>query len=136
MPQIIEYLDKIAREKQRDVLMLNFIDSSMNLDEISDMNFEQYKPFVDVTAWLDANDIQWQLCVLQGGMVSSGRIYVDVPFDEADPVYQKLAGYLENPDGSMKIEGVNFFYMPLEKAMEYAEQDEPGYWEKYWGYDK
>ena len=132
MPQLIKYLDKIAREKKRDVLMLDFIDSTMDIDEISDMNFEQYKPFVDVTAWLDANGIHWQPCGLQNSMVKSGRIYVDVPYDEADPVYQKLAGYLENPDGSMKIEGVKFQFMPLAMAMEFAEQDEPGYWEKYW----
>ncbi len=32
----------------------------------------------------------------------------------------------------MKIEGVTFYYMPLEDAMQYAEQDEPGYWENKW----
>ena len=133
MPQLIEYLDKIARVKQRAVLSLSFIDEAMELDDILEMDFEHYKPFMEVTAWLDANGIQWQPCALQSGIASSCRIYVDVPFDEADPLYQKLAGYLENPDGSMKIEGVKFFYMKLEMAMQFAEQDEPGYWEKYWG---
>lgn len=65
----------------------------------------------------------------------SGTHYVDVPFYQADSVYQKLAGHLENPDGSMKIPSVTFQYMPLSAAMEYAEQDEPGYWEKYWEED-
>jgi hypothetical protein len=128
MPQLIQYLDKIAREKQRDVLCLSFFNSSMSLDDML-MDFEQYKPFVDMTAWLDANGIQWQPCALPSGIASSGRIYVDVPFDENDPVYQKLAGHLENPDGSMKIEGVTFYYMSLEDAMKYAYQDEPGYWD-------
>jgi hypothetical protein len=53
---------------------------------------------------------------------------IDVPYDEANPVCQKLADHLENPDGSMKIEGVNFYYMPLEEAMKYAEQDEKECW--------
>ena len=53
---------------------------------------------------------------------------IDVPYDEANPVCQKLADHLENPDGSMKIEGVNFYYMPLEEAMKYVEQDVAGYW--------
>lgn len=127
MPQLIQYLDKIAREKQRSVLMLNFIDYSMTLFEVLDFDFEQYEPFVEITAWLDENGIKWQPCTLQSNMVLTGRIYVDVPFDENDPVYQKLAGHLENPVGSMKIEGVAFYYMPLDKAMEYAYQDEPGY---------
>jgi hypothetical protein len=135
MPQLIEYLDKIARKKQRDVLSLSFIDSSMELAEILEMDFDAYKPFLEVTAWLDANEIQWQPCCLQNSMVIQGRIYIDVPFDEADPVYKKLAGYLENPDGSMKIQSVAFQYMPLTHAMEYACQDEPGYWEKYWADD-
>lgn len=135
MPQIIEYLDKIARGKQRDVLSISFLDSSMELDEILDIDFDQYKPFLEVTAWLDANDIRWQPCCLQNSLVIQGRIYVDVPFDEADPVYQKLTGHLENPDGSMKIQSVAFQYMPLAAAMEFACQDAPGYWEKYWAED-
>jgi hypothetical protein len=135
MPQLIEYLDKIARDKQRDVLCLSFLDSSMEIDELLDMNFEQYKPFVEMSAWLDANGIKWQSCALQSGIASSGRIYVDVPFDESDPLYQKLASYLENPDGSMKLEGLKFFYMSLAQAMEFAEQDEPGYWDNYWKND-
>lgn len=135
MPQLIEYLDKIAREKQRDVLSISFLDSLMELDEILNIDFDQYKPFLEVTAWLDANNIPWQPCCLQNSIVIQGRIYVDVPFDEADPVYQKLAGHFENPDGSMKIPGVTFQYMPLAAAMEFACQDEPGYWEKYWADD-
>ena len=132
MPQLIEYLDKIARDKQRDVLSISFLDASMELDDILDIDFDQYKPLLEVTAWLDENGIQWQPCCLQNSIVIQGHIYVDVPFDEADPVYQKLAGHIENPDGSMKISSVTFQYMPLSAAMEFACQDEPGYWEKYW----
>lgn len=130
MPQLIQYLDEIAREKQRAVLFLNFVDSSMELSEILNFSYERCKPFMDVTAWLKANDIKWQPCALQGEMVHRGRIYVDVPFDVDNSVYQKLADHLENPDGSMKIEGVVFLYMPLEMAMKYAYQDEPGYWDQ------
>lgn len=127
MPQLIQYLDKIAREKQRAVLCLSFLDHIKTLDEALEIDFELYKPFLEVASWLDANDIQWQPCGLQSDVLKHGRIYVDVPFDEADPVYQKLAEHLENPDGNMKIEGVAFYYMPLEEAMKYAHQDEPGY---------
>ena len=135
MPQLIEYLDKIAREKQRDVLSISFLDSSMDLDEVLDIDFDQYLPFLEVTAWLNANNVPWQPCCLQDSIVIQGRIYVDVPFDEADPVYQKLAGHLENADGSMKITSVTFQYMPLEYAMKFADQDDPGYWKKYWADD-
>jgi hypothetical protein len=63
-----------------------------------------------------------QPCGFQNDFVKFGRIYVDVHYVEADPVHQKLADHLENPDGNMKIEGVKFYYMPLEDAMKYAEQ--------------
>jgi len=35
----------------------------------------------------------------------------------------------------MKITGVIFQYMLLPAAMEFAFQDEPGYWKKYWDDD-
>jgi tagatose-1,6-bisphosphate aldolase non-catalytic subunit AgaZ/GatZ len=35
----------------------------------------------------------------------------------------------------MKIPSVTFQYMPLTAAMEFAFQDEPGYWKKYWAED-
>lgn len=130
MPQLIKYLDKIAREKQRDVLCISCIDKYMALDDLLDMDFDQHKPYVDVTTWLDVNKMQWQPCGFQNDVVKSGRIYVDVPYDEADPMYRKLADHLENPDGSMKIEGVTFYYMLQEEAMKYAEQEEAGYWER------
>ena len=131
MPQLIKYLDKIARDKQRDVLSISFLDPSMELEDILDIDFDQYKPFLEVTAWLDVNGIQWQPCCLQNSMVIQGYIYVDVPFDEANTVYQKLARHVKNADGSMKTQSVTFQYLTLE----YACQDEPGYWDKYWADD-
>lgn len=32
-----------------------------------------------------------------------GQIYIDVPFDQALPEYRKLAGFLENQDGTMRL---------------------------------
>lgn len=131
MPYLIKYVDKIAREKHRGVLFLSFIES-MDWGEISECDFSKHHLYQDVTAWLDENGIKWFPCMVQGGE-TLGRIYVDVPFDLDDPEYQKLAGYLENPDGSMKIEGVKFWYLPLETAMQFAYQDESSYWQKHWG---
>ena len=64
------------------------------------------------------------LCAATGG-----DIYIDVPFDTDNPVFQKLSSYLETPDGVMKIDGVVFCYLPLDVAMENAHHDEPGFWE-------
>ena len=57
LPQLIEYLDKIAREKRRDVLMLSFIDTSLDIDDLLIFDYEQYKPYVEVIKRLDENHI-------------------------------------------------------------------------------
>jgi hypothetical protein len=59
-----------------------------------------------------------------------GHIYVDLPFDTANADYRKLADFLETPDGKMKIEGAEFYFLPLDTAMNNTHHDEPGYWEK------
>jgi hypothetical protein len=60
-----------------------------------------------------------------------GQIYLDVPFDDNDPLYVLVRDYLENPNGTRRFETVGFWYLPLEKAMENAHHDEPGFWEKW-----
>ena len=127
MPQIVQYIDKFAREKQRDVLFIIF---KLPDNDGFFVDYQKLKPRKKIINWLEKNKIGWSPCAFQGQMMGcSGTIYLDVPFDTADPTYQKLSGYLENPDGTMKIEGVTFGYLPLEQAMQYAEQDKPGYWE-------
>ena len=134
MPRLIAFIDRIAREKNHGVLMIRFKLPSVHIIDSPLYEYEQFQPRKEVIAWLDANSIKWLPCARQKEIGYSGMIYVDVPFDLAVPEYRKLAEYLENPDGSMRIEGVIFEYFPLELAMKYADQDEPGYWEKYWGW--
>lgn len=127
MPQIVQYIDKFAREKNRDVLMLQFNQSES--DDSFFVDWEKCKPRKKIITWLEAQGISWSLCALQGAMGYLGHIYLDVPFDTTDPIYQKLAEYLENSDGTMKLRGVNFYLISLADSMKYAEQDEPGYWD-------
>ena len=56
-----------------------------------------------------------------------GDIYLDVPYDKDLLLYQALEAYLQYPDDRMRFDNVMFLYMPLELAMENAEQDEPGF---------
>jgi hypothetical protein len=55
-----------------------------------------------------------------------------VPYDENDPIYQKLRGFLEKPDGTSALPGAHFCYYPLEEAMKNASHDAPGFWDKVW----
>ncbi|APR93817.1 hypothetical protein PATSB16_04730 [Pandoraea thiooxydans] len=54
-----------------------------------------------------------------------------MPFDLADPIYQKVAAYLENPDGTTRIPGARFECLPLSRALRNKHHDVPGFWEKW-----
>lgn len=142
MPTLIEHIDAIARKKGRDVLFLVFsIENDDDMNKALSVDWDSLPIRKQVISWLDQNHIAWYPC----GLVANenvvvgylGRIYIDVTFDQTDPVYQKLADYLETPDGEMKLPGVEFCYLPLEIAMKNVHHDEPGFWdrwaEKFWG---
>lgn len=139
MPQLIEHIDKIARDKKRDVLLLTFHDQAFK-DAGDTVMFPRFdyskcKPREEIMEWLTANNIQFSPCgsiASENSMVPYlGQLYIDVLFDETDPTYQKVRDFLENSDGTMKINGVGFNYCPLELAMKNAHHDEPGFWEKW-----
>ena len=142
MPQLIEHIDAICRAKQRAVLYLQFypvdhydlrVESKRKYDWLTDKRRQK------ILDWLDVNNIQWTQCgpfAQQGGVFwfgYLGDIYVDVPFDEADPKYCLLRNHIEKPDGSMRNENVRLYYVPLEQAMKYAHHDESVYWERVMG---
>lgn len=137
MPMLIEYIDAIARQKQRDVLFVTFHAAKADPRDEWGCSYDWENdpvraPFCE---WLTAHGIAWQCCA---GVADEnymgpyeGGIYVDVPFDEVNPLYVLVRDYLENPDGSMKFETVSFWVLPLEKAMENAHHDEPRFWEQW-----
>lgn len=133
MPQLIEHIDAIARQKGRDVLSIHFrpgYPEALAYDYRKDAERER------VIGWLEAQGIPWQPC---GDVADEarmmpyvGEVYVDVPFDPAGPHFRKLQTYLENPDGTMRHPRVVFMCLLLEKAMKNAHHDEPGFWDR-WG---
>lgn len=133
---LIEYIDAIARKKQRTVLYITFHPPTV-YEDCGSYCFESDPNRKRVISWLDEHNIKWQMCgpVARETFNSCmgaylGEIYIDVPFDENDPVYQIVREYIENPDGTMRDEQVCWYYLPFEKAMENAHHDEPGFWEK------
>jgi hypothetical protein len=132
MPQLIEHIDAIARKKGRDVIFVTF--PECDVWEFPHMDYEVCAARKTVIRWLDKNHIEWKLCASyasENGFESySGQIYIDVPYEPDNPLYQKIESFLENPDGTPKIEGTIFWLLPLEQAMENKHHDEPGFWEK------
>lgn len=156
MPQLVQYIDAIAREKQRGVLFIQFRLAKSGTDNnkdntvlralygnyfnnmralFSECDYENDERRTEVLQWLDAHGIPWQKCapLMDFSLCRyMGDVYLDIPYDEQNEQYQLVCEYLENPDGSMRDERVTWYYLPLERAMQNAYQDEPGYWDEDW----
>ena len=132
MPQTIQHIDRIARQKKRGVLMIVF-GIEDNIFEFTD--YSETEIWQVVTDWLDEQQIPWGPCAgfaSENSMESyRGHIYVDIPYDEQNADYRKLEGYFENPDGTMRMPKVTLCYQPLVVAMKNAHHDEPGFRERW-----
>lgn len=140
MPELISHIDAIARQKGRDVLFVRFGELSEHCFPLWVLSRDE-NPYdwrtdpnrFELISWLDARRVGWSPCgyfadenVMLGYW---GDIYVDLPFDTADPSYHELASHLEYPDGSRKITGVTLCCVTYEAALSNAHHDEPGFWE-------
>lgn len=133
---LIDYIDKIARDKQRDVLYVDFYEVMMGYPADYQLikNYETCEARQRLIQWCEDHGITAYPCgpVARGKedyRSYRGQLYIDVPFDKTDSDYQKVENLLENEDGSRKIPGVRFCYFPLVVAMENAHHDELGYWD-------
>lgn len=130
MPSYIEHIDKIARDKGRNVLYICF-----DIKKIPNFDYDSFQPRTELMQWFEDNRITVapSVGVADENCIKTyqGQLYVDVPFDENDPDYIKIRDHLENPDGSSRIPGVLFCYLPLETAMKNKHHDEPGFWDKW-----
>lgn len=115
MPQLLQHIDAIAREKNRDVLFVHF------------ENYKQHAQDPDAIrqnfmGWLEQHNIGFKACfgIEQNETLEtySGDLYIDVPFDISNPDFQVLSEYLEDEQGNMKIDGILFFTLSLELALE------------------
>lgn len=130
MPQILENIDKIARDKNRDVIYISF-----NREKFPSFEYEDYDERNKLLEWIEANNIPYSLC---GPLASEngweryrGQLYLDVPIDESNKQYQLICEHMDHPDGSFKIPGVESWIFPLKKALENKHHDEPGFWDKW-----
>ena len=136
MPKILEHVDKIARDKQRGVLFVVFGKSKKEsiLDYFS-YDYKKDSIRKRFLSWLKQNAILYQECAplaSENGFGSyRGELYNDIPREKNDERYLNLNNHLEYPDGKMKIEGIEYYYLPLEAAMKNAHHDVPGFWEKW-----
>ena len=119
MPQLVLPIDEIARQKQRDVLFVTFPELEVFSD--SRLDIATYPPRKELLAFLDENQIPWTPCAYfsNSGYLAGDTewIYLDVPLEVDNPQYQKLAEYLETPEGTPRDPRVRFLCLPLAKAL-------------------
>jgi hypothetical protein len=81
------------------------------------VDWDKYNPRNNFVKFGKENGIKFRRCILgvhvplgmfEGGAVSSRSFHLDVPYDELNVQYQLLLSYLENQDGTPKIEEIDF----------------------------
>ena len=134
---IIEHIDKIARDKKRDVLYIVFNAPQENndIENYFSYDYETDTTRIDFIKWLNDNKIPFEECgpiASENGWESyRGQLYIDIPMDENDVRYLTLNNHLEYENGDMKIDGIMYYHVPLKIAMKNAHHDEPGFWDKW-----
>lgn len=125
----IEHIDKIARDKQRGALYLEFQAG----EEEEDFDWRQSSARNEITAWLDHKGIGWEPCgkVCNPNRIEGyeGAIYIDLALDEDCPKYQALVEFLGDDGGETRFPGVRFIFVTLNLAMKNSHHDAPGFWE-------
>jgi len=125
MPQLLQHIDQIAREKKRDVIYIEFHNFAGNYH----LDYRKNPSREIIADWLATNNIpHWECGGPEVGFWSTryrGEIYIDVPYDKCDPLYLKIESFLENPDGTMRFEGAWFRGLTLASCMLNAHLDEP-----------
>lgn len=126
MPITLKSIDKIGREKNRDVLYIAFDEKVFPSNKYKD-----YENRADLLKWLDENNIGYEMCFEycspNGFRTYRGQLYIDVPFDETLNKYNLLNNHIEFSDGALRFQGIGLFALPLAIAIKNAYMDEPDY---------
>ena len=137
MPRLIQHIDKLAREKGRGVLFLEFHDLRVPFPK--DLDDRTRAARDTIIRWLEQNHIPFEPCagIAHPNLIEGyqGQLYIDVPLDPDDPTYRKLAHFLEDDaknTGATRFPGVRFSFLSLDLAMRNQHHDAPGFWESVW----
>lgn len=124
MPQLIRTIDEIAREKQRDVIFVQFHNFSTGF--VADYRTNPSR--AAIISWLDEQRIMYLPC---GGFDSGcivegydGELYIDVAIDEKDDNFFKLSEWFLRDEGEPRHENAWLFYLPLAVALLNSNEEE------------
>ena len=146
MPMLIPCIDEIARQKQCDVAFLTFGDLPDVVQKQSKgerlrryvfgiNDWTSHPSRIQIIRLLKTNDIPWRICAgpSNSGFITGGyqgQIYLDVPYDadlpeeQQHPLFKKCLAIIEDGAGQVKWEGVNFYGLTLERAIDMGKSAE------------
>ncbi len=126
MPKILKHIDQIGREKNRDVLYIEF-----DRKVFAGYRYQNYQNRAELIEWLKTNDIAYEECFGYasdtGDESYKGQLYIDIPFDETLEKYNLLNNHIELKDGELRFEGIGLWTLLLEDANKNAFMDDPDY---------
>lgn len=124
MPQLIISIDEIARRKQRDVIYVEF----QNTEPGDRLDYRLDPSRNAIFDLFTANGIPYFECgefASDTGLASyRGQIYIDVPFDEDNPLFTNAVRLLTLVKTLAKDQTPQLFLLSLSNAMKNAHHDE------------
>lgn len=127
MPQLIMSIDEIARRKQRDVIYIEFQDSSSGVR----LDYKENRTRQIALKWFTEYQIPFYEC---GGYASDigldsyrGQVHIDVPLTPDNPLLIKVINLLGRASKVTALPGPRICFVSLLYAMENAHHDDPEY---------
>lgn len=129
MVKLIKTIDSVARERLSDVIFIEIFDKD-------GLPTRDHPSLREVTSWLSAEGFNWQVCAaFQSGWLNieggARVIFIDAKYEPGSLSLERLDRQFEKSDGSPRINGLVLTLLTLTEAMTNAEQDEPGFWERF-----
>ena len=128
----IDHIDRIARLKRHDVLLLEF-ENVKNSQRRSD--WQTHPSRKNIVRWLDAQKIPWRPCGPMANLsrltAYNGEIYIDLPYDPKEKRCRLLEEFMALPGDAPRWPGAKLWLVPLEVAKANAHHDKPGFWDEW-----
>ena len=129
----IENIDRIARLKRRDVLLLEFENWKKTTRRRFDWRTHPSRK--TIVRWLDEQAIAWHPCDSMANLsrlnAYSGQIYIDLPYDPNEKRCKLLEEFMALPGDAPRWPGAKLWLVPLEVAKANAHHDKPGFWDEW-----
>lgn len=117
MPQLINYMDQEAVERNKDLYFVGF-DCGADEFGLRERVKDDDPRLLELMDWCNTVQIGTKFVGPRSdsGWIEGGPLYLALDVQPGDGKYELATEHLENPDGTMKREDVAFYILPLSIA--------------------